>query len=88
MLPRRSKKALLPLKTTVTNPNIIHVPQVTLAPLANIIKDWEKRLSDLEKVEAGTMEWEQHMASFRAKEGKAAEKPVVAILAAMAKFKV
>ena len=81
------KKALQPLKTTVANPNIIHVPAVTLDPLASVIRDYEQRLATLEKVEAGTMQWDPKMAVFTAKEGKAAEKPVIAILSAMAKYK-
>ena len=82
------KKALLPLKTTVTNPNIIHVPSVTLDPLAMVIKDYEHRLACLERVEAGTLQWDPKMMVFSPKDGKAAEKPVVAILSAMAKYKV
>ena len=87
VVPLKIKQALAPLTTTVTNPNIIHVPEVTLRPLSHIMLNWDARLEELANVESGAREWETKMAIFCTKEGKLAEKPVVAVLAAMNRFK-
>ena len=81
------KKALRPLKDTVTNPRIIHVPHVTLQPLVQVIESWEAKIATLELVEKGELQWHPSMSEFSAKDGQNAVKPVVAVLGVMAKYK-
>ena len=81
------KKALDPLNATVTNPNILHVPEVTVKPLSHIMLNWEVRLEELAKVERGAREWDTTMAIVCTKEGHLAEEPVVAMVVAMNRFK-
>ena len=81
------KKALQNLQQTLTNPLICHVPAVTLEPLNKIVHEYEHRIKTLQGVEKGEVLWNALMATFSPKDGASAQKPVIAILAAMNKFK-
>ena len=80
------RRALGLLKITVSSPQIVHVPQHTVAPLAQVISDWENKIQVLNRVVAGRTPWGPSMGDFNPKEGKAAEKPVLVMVGALDKF--
>ena len=80
------KKPLAALKSTMIHRLICHVPAVTIRPLEQVIKEWDHRIKTLVAVEKGESEWQASMSTFQLADGKKAEKPVLAIIAAMAKF--
>ena len=80
------KKAMASLTQTLQKPLICHVPQVTMEPLLKIVQEYQHRIKSLEQIVEGSAAWNPALANFSPKAGLDAQKPVIAILAAMKKF--
>ena len=80
------KKSLVPLKQMMTHPDICHVPEVTLHPLQQAIKQAEHRIGLLERMEKGKDVWNPELMKWSPKDGNSALKLVLAITNTLAKL--